>query len=79
MSPFGSCCDDLREAMETPETKLIKVGSEGILYLTVGTVKTDAGMAWMEQAIMFCPFCGARLQTRDELLRKAVATKPTVH
>jgi hypothetical protein len=79
MNPFGSCCDDLREALETPETKLIKVGPEGILYLTVGSVKTDAGTAWMEQAVLYCPFCGAQLQTEDDLLRKALTTKPTVH
>jgi hypothetical protein len=79
MRPFGSCCRDLKEALEAPETKLLKVGPEGILYLTVGTLQTDMGTGWMEQAIMFCPFCGTRLQTEAEILMKAVESAPTVH
>jgi hypothetical protein len=79
MTPFGSCCRDLKDALESPETKLLKVGPEGILYLTVGTMKTELGTGWMEQAIMFCPFCGTRLQTEADILRKAVETSSTVH
>jgi hypothetical protein len=77
--PFGSCCRDLQDALEAPEKKLLKVGAEGILYLTVGTLRTDMGTGWMEQAIMFCPFCGTRLQTEEEILMKAVQSEPTVH
>jgi hypothetical protein len=63
--PFGSCCTDLREAMTQPPNSMFRVDEEtGVLYLSVGYVETEDGPGWMDQAVMFCPFCGATLQTR---------------
>lgn len=76
---FGSCCKDLAEALLAPETPLLRVSEEGILYLTIGSVKTKMGVGWMEQAVMFCPFCGARLQSNEEIQAKGGEGPATVH
>ncbi len=69
---FGACCNDLREAMTAPQKRFLKVSREGILYLTVGSVQTELGSGWMEQAIFYCPFCGCQLQTREQIQRLSV-------
>lgn len=71
MQEFGRCCKDLKDAMESPETSFFRVEANGVLYLTVGYVKTDRGPGWFDQAVLFCPFCGAALQSRAEIARRA--------
>ena len=70
--PFGSCCDDLRDAMALNATRFFRVEDNGVLYMTVGMVQTTDGPGWFDQAVIFCPFCGTRLQTR-EAIRQAPA------
>ena len=56
------------EALTLPEQRFFFVQKDnGVLYLTVGGVKTDRGMGWFDQAVLFCPFCGTQLQTREEI------------
>jgi hypothetical protein len=65
---FGTCCNDMKDALTLPEKSFLFVQEgTGVLYLTVGRVKTDLGIAWFDQAVLFCPFCGTQLQTRDEI------------
>jgi len=65
---FGTCCKDMSEALTLPEQRFLFVREDtGVLYLTVGGVKTDQGMGWFDQAVLFCPFCGTQIQTRDEI------------
>lgn len=65
---FGTCCKDMGEALTLPEQWFLFVQERtGVLYLTVGGVKTDRGIGWFDQAVLFCPFCGTQLQTRDEI------------
>jgi hypothetical protein len=68
---FGSCCKDLADAMKQPPTSFFRVEENGVLYLTVGYQQTDEGPGWFDQAVLFCPFCGARLQDRDEIRKQA--------
>jgi hypothetical protein len=70
---FGSCCKDLQEAMTTPPTSLFRVEENHVLYLTIGFGETSQGTAWFDQAVLFCPFCGSQLQTREEI-RKSVGS-----
>jgi hypothetical protein len=65
---FGTCCGDLRDALSVPQQRFLFVQEgTGVLFLTVGSVKTDQGIGWFDQAVFFCPFCGTRLQQRDEV------------
>lgn len=68
---FGSCCEDLRDAMNAPPESFFRVEEGGVLYLTVGYVQTEQGPGFFDQAVLFCPFCGAKLQTREQIADKA--------
>jgi hypothetical protein len=45
--------------MRIPQQKFLRVSEPGVHYLTVGSVETEQGAGWMDQAVLFCPFCGA--------------------
>jgi hypothetical protein len=64
---FGSCCKDLRDAMASPPISLFRVEDNGVLYLTIGYAQTPQGVAWFDQALLFCPFCGLQIQEREEI------------
>ncbi len=69
---FGSCCKELKEAMTTVPNPLIFVEEDcSVLYMSVGYVKTQEGIGWMDHAVLFCPFCGTRLQSSEEIKAKA--------
>lgn len=58
----------MNDALTVPQQRFLFIQEDtGVLYLTVGGVKTDRGMGWFDQAVLFCPFCGTQLQTRDEI------------
>ena len=69
--PFGSCCKDLKDAMTFPPNSFFFVEKNNVLYLTVGYAQTDKGPGWFDQAVIFCPFCGKQLQTKEEIAKKA--------
>jgi hypothetical protein len=68
---FGSCCKALHDAMQTPPNSLFRVSEDGVFYLTVGYVQTEEGLGWMDQAVIFCPFCGRRLQSEADIREKS--------
>jgi hypothetical protein len=68
---FGSCCPDLLAALKQPQTSMFRVETNGVLYLSVGFVSTGGGQAWFEQAVLFCPFCGVLIQTREEVASRS--------
>ena len=71
---FGNCCDDFADAMQEPEHSMFRVDEEnGVLYLSVGYLETPEGAAWLDQAVLYCPFCGKQLQTRREIEQKTAA------
>ena len=73
MSRFGSCCNDMRDALQTPPESMFRVEDNGVLYLSVGYANTEQGIGWYDQAVFFCPFCGTSLQTREEIRRHSGA------
>ncbi len=76
---FGTCCKDMRDALTLPEQRfLFTQDGTGVLYLTIGSVNTDQGIGYFDQAVLFCPFCGTQLQTRDEI-KLAAAQPPEGH
>lgn len=72
---FGTCCDELKEAMAGEDFEpLVSVGDDGVLYLAVGLIDLEDGEPGMvDHPMYFCPFCGARLQTEEEVQAKAEA------
>ncbi len=70
---FGSCCAELKDAMSGGEFEpLITVSEDGILYMSVGLVDLEEDEPGMvDHPLFFCPFCGARLQTVDEVRAKS--------
>ena len=60
---FGDCCHDLNDAMTVPQKRSFFV-QNGVLYLTVAG--SDAA-GWFDQAILYCPFCGTQLQTKEKI------------
>ena len=74
-STFGSCCSELKEALTSSDFEpLITVGEDDVLYMSVGLIELedeDANM--VDHPIFFCPFCGTKLQSPDEVNAKAAA------
>lgn len=69
--PFGSCCKDLNDAMTSPPASLFRAEDNGVFYLTIGYASTPEGVAWFDQAPLFCPFCGVQIQDREEIRNKS--------
>jgi hypothetical protein len=67
---FGSCCKDLHTALAEVPKSLFHVSPEGTLFLSVGMAETEDGVGWFDQAVIFCPFCGKRLQDKNEIGKK---------
>jgi len=68
---FGSCCPELEEAMNAPPNSMFRIEDTGVLYFTVGYDATEQGPGWFDQAVIFCPFCGKQLQTKEEIASKS--------
>jgi hypothetical protein len=69
---FGSCCSELKEALEGDGFEpLVTVGADDILYLSVGLVELeDEEPGIVDHPLFFCPFCGTKLQTPEEVKAK---------
>ena len=72
-SEFGSCCEELKEAMGGEEFEpLITLGEDGILYMSVGILSLeDDEPAMMDHPLFYCPFCGKHVQSEDEVRVKS--------
>jgi hypothetical protein len=74
--PFGSCCVGLKDALEGGDFEpLITVESNEIIYMTVGLVNRQETEppTILDHPLFFCPFCGTKLQTPEEVEAKAGA------
>lgn len=69
---FGSCCEELKEALEGGDFEpLVTVGSDGVIYMTVGLVDLeDDEPGLVDHPLFFCPFCGTGLQTPEDVRAK---------
>ncbi|HHU14585.1 MAG: hypothetical protein KBI41_11060 [Kiritimatiellae bacterium] len=63
---FGTCCKDLADCLKQPNA-LIRKQEDGRLFLTIGYMETDQGTGWFDHAVIYCPFCGSKLQDRKAL------------
>ena len=68
---FGSCCDNLREAMQSEDFEpLISTDDDGVLYMSVGLLgpdEEDEDANTIDYPVFFCPFCGTKLQTPEDI------------
>ena len=73
---FGSCCAELKDAMTSDEFEpMITVGEDGVLMMGVGLVDLeDDEQGIVDHPLFFCPFCGTKLQTKDEVRKKTGET-----
>jgi hypothetical protein len=73
---FGSCCEDLEEVMSGAEFEpLITVGSDDVLYMSVGQIELeDDEPGLVDHPMFYCPFCGKELQTVEEVRAKTGET-----
>lgn len=69
---FGSCCDELKEVLVAQDfDPLIATGDDGILYMSIGMLDADGGEAnVIDHPVFFCPFCGTKVQTPEEVEAK---------
>ena len=70
---FGSCCEELKEALDGGDFEpLITVGPDEVIYITVGLIASEEDEpALVDHPMFFCPFCGTKLQTMEEVEAKA--------
>jgi hypothetical protein len=61
---FGTCCEDLRQAMHSRENSTFSVDG-GMLFLTIGIVPSPNEIGHFAKPVRFCPFCGTELQTPE--------------
>ena len=87
VSKFGKCCTDLKEVLEAEDfDPLVYEAEDGVLYLSVGILDIDdgseasenaaddddeEGSGFLDHPVYFCPFCGTKLQTPEEVEAKA--------
>ncbi len=57
--------------MKQPPNSFFRIEDNGVLYLTVGYIESQEGPGWFDQAVLFCPFCGTKLQSREEIRQRA--------
>ena len=72
---FGSCCEELKEALEGGDFEpLITVGADDVIYMTVGLVDLEEDEPGLvDHPLFFCPFCGTKLQSPEDVRAKAGA------
>jgi hypothetical protein len=75
---FGACCETLKDAMQGEDFEpLIAVDDEGVLYMSVGLLGLDGHddeANTIDYPVFFCPFCGTKLQTAEDIDAKAGGT-----
>ena len=66
---FGSCCNDLMNVLDASRTpnSFFRVEDNNVLYLTIGYADTEYGPGYFDQAVIYCPFCGQKLQDKEEI------------
>jgi hypothetical protein len=66
---FGTCCESLRDAMKGEEFEPLIAVEDGILYMSVGLVEVqnEDEPNMIDHPIFFCPFCGTKLQSPEEV------------
>ena len=70
-----NCCQDFRDALNIPSISSFRVERNGVLFLTTGSTKVGNEISFYDQAVIFCPFCGTKLQDRSDIALKLNAER----
>ena len=71
---FGSCCEILKDVLESDEFEPLIAEEDGILYMSIGLMaEEDDEPNMVDHPVFFCPFCGTKLQTPEQVDAKAKA------
>ena len=68
------CCEELESlATDDPDSKdeTFFIEEDGVLHMVVRRIPLKDGTAFDERMVVFCPFCGTRLQ-EDEFVSAGV-------
>jgi hypothetical protein len=76
---LGECCKALNDALTVPHKSHFFEEDSGIYYVTIGAVQVDGETAWLDQALRYCPFCGASVQTDEQIQELAQKSAPLKH
>jgi hypothetical protein len=69
---FGTCCGELKDVLSGEEFEsLITVDGDGVLQMSVGMIDHDGVPGMVDHPVFFCPFCGTRVQTAEDVQAKA--------
>jgi len=63
---FGTCCEDLRQAMHSRKSSTFQV-EDGMLFLIIGIVSMANQVGHFTKPVRFCPFCGTELQSAERI------------
>ncbi|MEL6289995.1 MAG: hypothetical protein AAFQ42_09115 [Pseudomonadota bacterium] len=72
---FGSCCAELNDILTSDDfNATFEIEPEsGLLFMAVGQAELEPEgdeepeIAWFDQPVRFCPFCGTEIQTAEEI------------
>ena len=74
---FGSCCDGLKDVLTNENFEpLFAVDEAGVLYMSVGLMEAEGEEdepSMVDHPVYFCPFCGTKLQSEEEVEAKLSA------
>jgi hypothetical protein len=74
---FGECCESLKDAMQGEDFEpLIAVDDDGVLYMSVGLLGLEGHQDeanTIDYPVFFCPFCGTKLQSPEEIDAKSAS------
>jgi hypothetical protein len=65
----------MADAIRQPPNKFIRIDENGIFALTVGYAMTDGGPGWFDRAVLYCPFCGASVQSLEEVRMRVASAE----
>jgi len=60
----------MTDALKLPNP-LLRIEDNGVLYVTVAYAQTPQGIGWFDEALVYCPFCGAQIQDREGIRKTA--------
>ena len=70
-SKFGSCCEILKDVLQSDEFEPLIAEEDGILYMSIGLMaEEDDEPNMVDHPVFFCPFCGTKVQTQEEVEAK---------
>jgi len=71
---FGECCATLNALMHADEFSPTIYEDDGRIYLTVGFAPSEDGdLGMYDHALSYCPFCGSRLQTEEDIEERGIS------